>query len=65
MAGNNEQEVCCCFCGKWLNRDAAIILLVSSESMSGERQTLFSHKTCLVELMHISVPLHPELTEEE
>jgi hypothetical protein len=56
-----KDEVCCCFCGRWLSDQIAVRIEVSTVEMGDESQVLFAHKTCLSEKIHPSVPLHPDL----
>jgi hypothetical protein len=63
MAGNENENVCCCFCGNWLSGREAVRLAITTEEMEGESQVMFSHKSCLVTRIHPAVPLHPDLLE--
>lgn len=63
MAGNNAEFVCCCFCGQPLRYADAVRLIASTEGMGDEQQHLFAHKKCLAELLHRSVPLHPNISD--
>ena len=64
MDGDNQMRVCCCFCGLFLPHADAVQLIASMGGMDGEQQNLFVHKRCLVERLHPSVPLHPDLYDE-
>jgi hypothetical protein len=59
MAGSNQTDVVCCFCGESEAELNAIRLLISAHEMDEELQTLFAHKACLGAAVHVSVPLHP------
>jgi hypothetical protein len=63
MGGIKDEEVCCCFCGRWLSAQTAVRMEVSTVEMGDESQVLFAHKACLSEKIHSSVPLHPDLLE--
>lgn len=64
MAGNSTEPVCCCFCGQSLRYADAVQLVASMEDMGHERQKFFAHKKCLARVLHSSVPLHPDFSEQ-
>jgi len=64
MDGNNEFAVCCCFCAEPLCLEEAVKMQISTENMADERQTLFAHKQCLVNALHSSIPLHPDIADQ-
>ena len=64
MARNSTAIVCCCFCGESLRYAAAVLLVVSTEEMGQEKQKIFAHKKCLAKVLHSSVPLHPDLSDQ-
>jgi hypothetical protein len=65
MDGSNENEMYCCFCGKLLTYKRAINIVISSKEMNDENQKIFSHKKCLSLNLHKSIPLHPDLIEDD
>lgn len=64
MARNSTATVCCCFCGKSLRYADAVLLVASTEEMGQEKQKIFAHKKCLAKVLHSSVPLHPDLSDQ-
>jgi hypothetical protein len=54
----------CAVCRQVIDEDALVFLTLRSARMEreGESQTVFMHKTCLVERMDPVVPLHPDFT---
>lgn len=63
MAGIEDQNVRCCFCGHWLPAQDAVQLTITTKEMGDESQVIFAHKSCLVKRVHPSIPLHPDLLE--
>lgn len=61
---NNTMAVCC-FCGKSLPLESAVILKVWPNEKSEECQTLYCHKSHFVKALDKSVILHPDLLEPD
>lgn len=62
LYGNNgNEEVVCCFCGKSLEIEKAVLIQVFPVMNDKESQQLFCHRICMDELLHKSIPRHPEL----
>lgn len=57
--------VTCCFCGRPLAEDRAVLLAVHPTRDRQESQTLYAHRRCLSERLHPSVPQHPDLLADE
>jgi hypothetical protein len=65
MAGNSgDSEYVCCFCGQPLSGEDAVQLTASTKALGEEQQSLFAHKKCLARVVHSSVPLHPDLSDQ-
>jgi hypothetical protein len=64
MDGKMNTDVCCCFCGKPLSRDLAVILAISLSQWQEEAQELYAHKSCLIKSVDPVVPLHPDFFDE-
>ena len=62
---NNDSEVICCFCGKNLLLNDALVLNVQPGIESHETQSFFSHKRHFVEKIDKSLPLHPDFFDDE
>jgi hypothetical protein len=62
MDGN---KVICCFCGKNMEMFESVSIQIFPIFNKDESQQLFCHKKCLVEKLHKSIPIHPELLEYE
>jgi len=42
----------------------AVLLVASTEEMGQEKQKIFAHKKCLAKVLHSSIPLHPDLSDQ-
>ncbi len=62
MTDTSEDPVVCCFCGRALAMLDAVTLTATSASMKPATQVLFAHPAHFAELVHNSIPLHPDLT---
>jgi hypothetical protein len=62
---NQAESVVCCFCGKSLPIGQAVLLVAYPRHGEDETQNLYSHKACLRARLHPSVPVHPDLFEDE
>ncbi|HMW32523.1 MAG TPA: hypothetical protein PLH27_00830 [bacterium] len=60
-----SDKVICCFCGKTLPLEEATILTIQPNIKSGEKQNLFCHKNHLMERLIKSIPLHPDLFDDD
>lgn len=60
MVGN-ENEVLCCFSGKWIDIDNAVSITLEFPDAKGESQILYSDKDILAKLIVPQIPLHPSL----
>jgi hypothetical protein len=58
MDGNSENKVICCFCGKELFIENAVVLTIQSNIQSEECQQLFCHKNHLIERIDKSIPIY-------
>lgn len=56
----NKMEVICCFCGKPISYNEAMVINVQSNVNSEEVQQLFCHKEHLIEKLDKSIPLYIE-----
>lgn len=65
MDGSLNNNVMCCYCGETILLENAVILTIQPSMENDEIQQLFSHKNCLVERMHKSVVLHPDIIDCE
>ena len=66
MAGRlNNTEVVCCFCGASLNINEALIITIRPNVSSEDTQNLFSHRFHLIEHLHKSIILHPDIFEDD
>lgn len=54
----------CCICGLACDFHSAAQLSVKPSYNSVEFQSLCAHKSCLKKVIHISVPLHPDLNDQ-
>ena len=61
----NKNDVTCCLCGEPLLITEAAVLNIQPNIQSDEVQSLFCHKYHLVELINKSIPLHPDLFEDD
>jgi len=64
-AGSHEAQVICAFCGEPGPQDQAVMLVVYPSWSDPSTQTIYSHKLCLRERLHSSVPKHPALWDGE
>lgn len=62
---NDNSEVLCCFCGKYLPLLEALVLSIYPNIKSEESQQLFSHKDHFTEKIIKSIPLHPDFFEDK
>jgi hypothetical protein len=53
----------CCFCGESLSFAEAVHLSIIIDSKAGDAQALFCHMRCLKNVLHESIPIHPDLLE--
>jgi hypothetical protein len=60
---SSNTGVVCCFCTLSLPYNQAVVLNVFQVSDSEETQSFFSHKKCLNDRIHPSIPRHPDLAE--
>ena len=60
---NQNQNYVCCFCGKTIEDEVFIVLDVTATDSLDERQGLYCHKSCLSEVLHADIPLHPSLLD--
>lgn len=58
-------NVVCCFCGKELEIQDSVSLIIYPLFGSDESQELFCHRKHLVENIDKSIPLHPDLEEDD
>lgn len=63
MDGN--ELVTCCFTGLPLKYEEAVMLQVFPTLYHEESQQLFCHRDHLLERLHKSVPVHPDLLDNE
>lgn len=61
MTEENNISVMCCFCGEGIKYSSAVQLLIKLNPDTEEEQGFFCHPKCLDELLHSSVPRHPDL----
>jgi hypothetical protein len=57
------ENVVCCFCGTSVKYINAVELIIKPNPYSDEKQTLYSHKTCLSNLIDVSIPIHPDIMD--
>ena len=62
---SSDAQVVCAFCGESSPQDRAVMLVVYPSWSDPSSQTLYSHKACLRERLHPSVPQHPALWDDE
>jgi len=66
MDGNDaSKKLVCCFWGNNLEIENAVLLQVYPQINGDESQELFCHKKCLRDGLHESVPVHPDLLDDE
>lgn len=64
MAGSNIESAVCCICGEECEFHSAVRLSLRATDESDEVQHLYAHKACLRGVIHKSVPLHPDFTDD-
>ena len=60
-----DEMAVCCFCGNSLREQEAVLLVLHPPGVREESQSLYAHRRCLLEKLDPSVPLHPDLMEDE
>jgi hypothetical protein len=65
MIEKRKQNVICCFCGKTLDFNKAVKLIIYPKPDYDETQQLFCHRKCILLKVVKSVPLHPDLTVDD
>jgi hypothetical protein len=61
---DDGNKVVCCFCGKSLLLEDAVVLSVQRNIESKETQCLFCHKKHFIEKLDKSVVLHPDFFDK-
>jgi len=61
MNNENDKSVMCCFCGEGLEYSHAVQLTIKLSGETSEQQGVFCHAKCLDNVLHLSVPRHPDL----
>ena len=61
----DKDRVICCFCGKSLDIDSSVQIVVFPTKMRDESQVLYCHSFCLCKRLYSDIPIHPALTKDE
>lgn len=57
--------VMCCFCGDDIKYSSAVQLTIQLSDYIDERQGVYCHPECLDNVLHSSIPRHPDLLGKE
>jgi 3-deoxy-D-manno-octulosonic-acid transferase len=58
-----NNRLMCCICGSSLNISSSVLLAVSMQSNPEEVQALYAHPKCFDNVLHLTVPRHPDLLD--
>ena len=65
MDGSSIKTAVCCICGLECDFRSAAQLSLKPSYESDEIQHLCSHRSCVRKVIHKSIPLHPDLDDDE
>ena len=65
MDGSSIETAVCCICGKTCNFRSAAQLSLKPSCESDEIQHLWAHRSCVRKVIQKTVPLHPDLYDED